>query len=140
MAAAARRRSVATMEGPLRVVSDIMKSGVISISATTSLKATARVMREHQVHGVLVVADDGKLLGWVTARGVLRHRGADWRRLKAGEAISEPCVSVAPSTTVASAINALLDADVTRLIVLRPGSRTPDGVVSDADLVAHLSR
>ena len=124
----------------LKVVSDIMKSGVISISETTSLKATARVMREHRVHGVLVVADDGELLGWVTARGVLRHRESDWRRLKAGEAISEPCISIAPSASVTSAIDALLDADVTRLVVLRPGSRTPDGVVSDADLVAHLSR
>jgi CBS domain-containing protein len=128
------------MERSLKVVSDIMKSGVISISETTSLKATARVMHEHQVHGVLVVADDGELLGWVTALGVLRHREADWRRLKAGEAISEPCVSVAPSATVPSAIDVLLDAGVTRLLVLRPGSRTPDGVVSDADLVAYLSR
>ena len=128
------------MQQSLKVVSDIMKSGVISISETTSLKATARVMHEHRVHGVLVVADDGELLGWVTARGVLRHRGSDWRRLKAGDAISESCVSIAPSASVSGAIDALLDADVTRLVVLRPGSRTPDGVVSDADLVAHLSR
>jgi len=128
------------MHGSLNAVSDVMRPGVVSVSATTSLAAIGRVLREHGVHGVLVVADDGEPLGWVTARDMLRHRSEDWRRVKAADAISEPCVSVVPSATVAGAIDTMLAADATRLAVLRPGSHTPDGVVTDIDFVTYLAR
>lgn len=128
------------MRESLKSVSDVMRSGVVSVSESTSLDAVARVMREHNVHGVLVIADDGELLGWVTARGLLGHPATQWRRLGARQAISEPCVRVVPSASVTEAIDALLGADATHLAVIRPGSRTPDGVVSDIDLVAHLTR
>ena len=128
------------MQESLKSVSDVMRSGVVSVSESTSLDAVARVMREHHVHGVLVIADDGEPLGWVTARGLLGHPAAQWRRLDARQALSEPCVRVVPSTSVSEAIHVLLGAEATHLAVIRPGSRTPDGVVSDIDLVAHLTR
>ena len=128
------------MHSSLKAVSDVMRSGVVSVSESTPLEAVARVMREHGVHGVLVVGDDGELLGWMTARGLLRHRAADWRRLEAGQAISEPCVRIVPSASVPDAIDTMLGAKATRLAVMRPGGHTPDGVVSDIDLVTHLSR
>lgn len=127
------------MHESLKTVSDVMRPGVLSVSATASLEAVGRVLHEHGVHGVLIVAHDAEPLGWITARDMLRHRSEDWRRVKAADAISEPCVSVAPSTTVSSAIDTMLAADATRLAVLRPGSRTPDGVVTDIDFVTHLA-
>ncbi len=140
MAALRRARSVRSMEECLKSVSDVMRAGVVSVAHSISLDAVARAMREHGVHGVLVVGDDAEILGWVTARGVLRHGPAQWRHVKAGEAVDEPCVGVVPSASVTSAIGTLLDSDATRLAVIRPGSRVPDGVVSEVDLVAHLSR
>ena len=129
------------MQQSLQFVADVMRPGVVSVSRSTTLDAVARVMREHHVHAVLVTADDGRLLGWITARGLLRHRKPqDWRRLGAGDAISEPCVSVVPSATVAGAIDTMLDADVSHLALIRPGSHTPDGVVAEIDLLGHLAR
>jgi CBS domain-containing protein len=129
------------MKQSLQCVADVMRPGVVVVSRSTTLDGVARVMREHHVHGVLVTADDGELLGWVTARGLLRHsEPGEWRRSAAHDAISEPCISVVPSATVAAARDAMLAADVSRLAVLRPGSRVPDGVVAEIDLVGHLSR
>ena len=128
------------MKESLKTVTDVMRPGVVSVSASTTFRAVGRVMRDHAVHGVLVVDDDGEPLGWVTARGMLRHLDGDWRRLKAGEALSEPCVRVVPSQSISAAIATMLDADASHLAVTRPGSRMPDGVVSDIDLVGHLSR
>lgn len=128
------------MHESMKAVSDVMRCGVVSVSESTTLEVVGRVMREHGVHGVLVVADDGELVGWVTANGLLRHRAADWYRVQARQAISEPCVHIVPSASVPDAIDAMLDAEATRLAVVRPGSHTPDGVVSDIDLVTHLSR
>ena len=104
-----RRRGVTVrrMEHSLKAVADVMRPGVLSVSESSSLRAVAQVMHEHRVHGVLVVADDGELLGWVTARGLLAHRDEDWRRIKAGKSIGEPCVRVAPSVTVSSAIETM---------------------------------
>jgi CBS domain-containing protein len=128
------------MEHSLKTVADVMRPGVLSVSESSTLRAVAQVMHEHRVHGVLVVADDGELLGWVTARGLLAHRDEDWRRIKAGKSIGEPCVRVVPSATVSSAIETMAGTDATRLVVVRPGSHMPDGVVSDLDLVAYLAR
>ena len=127
------------MKESLTLRSDVMRSGVVSVSGSTALDAVARAMREHGVHGVLVVAEDGELLGWVTARGMLHHSAADWHRLTAGQATSEPCVSVVPTASVGAAIDAMLADGSTHLAVIRPGTHTPDGVVSDIDLVAHLA-
>jgi len=132
---------VAVVKQSLQCAADVMRPGVVVVSRSTTLDGVARVMREHGVHGVLVTADDGELLGWVTARGLLRHSQPDeWRHSAAHDAISEPCVSVVPSATVADARDAMLAADVSRLAVIRPGSRVPDGVVAEIDLVGHLSR
>jgi CBS domain-containing protein len=139
MAGGLRARSVTHMDIALTSVADVMRAGVVSVSATTSLTAAASVMESHGVHGVLVVGDDGAPRGWITARGLLRRHADDWRRLEAGQAIDEPCVAVVPSASVTAAIETLLGSDATRLAVVRPGSRTPHGVVSDVDLVAHLS-
>lgn len=129
------------MRQSLQCVADVMRPGVVVVSRSTTLDGVARVMREHHVHGVLVTADDGELLGWVTARGLLRHsEPGEWRRSAAHDAISEPCIGVVPSATVAAARDAMLEADVSRLAVIRPGSRVPDGVVAEIDLVGHLSR
>ena len=125
----------------MQFVADVMRPGVVSVSRSTSLDAVARVMREHHVHAVLVTGDDGQLLGWITARGLLRHRKRqDWRRIGAGDAISERCVIVVPSAPITAAIDAMVDTDVSHLAVIRPGSHTPDGVVAEIDLLGHLSR
>ena len=128
MARAPRARSVTTMCESLKAVTDIMRSGVVSVSRSTSLEGVGRAMREHGVHGVLVVDDhDGELLGWVTARSLLLHHGSDWTHHTAGQAISESCICVVPSASVTEAINAMLDANATRLAVVRPGSQRPTG-------------
>ena len=117
-----------------------MRHGVVSVSQSATLDAVARAMREHAVHGVLVVADDGELLGWVTARGLLRHPAVQWHHLGAGGAVDEPCIHVVPSASLAAAIESMVAGAVSHLAVVRPGSRTPDGVVSDIDLVAAQAR
>lgn len=95
---------------------------------------------EHALHAVLVVADDGDLLGWVTSRGLLRQPAARWHHLDAAHAVDEPCVSIVPSASIDAPVDALLEGDVSHLAVMRPGARTPDGVVSETDLVAAHAR
>lgn len=128
------------MKQSLQCAADVMRSGVVSVSRSTSLDRVAHAMREHEVHGVLVVSDDGQMLGWVTPRGLLRHPGTQWLHVHADQAIDEPCVSVVPTAGIAAAIDAMLGRDVTHLAVVRPGSRTPDGVISQTDLVAAQVR
>ncbi len=127
------------MDRSLESVAEVMRAGVLSVTGRTSLAAAARVMREHGVHGVLVVGDEHELLGWVTARGLLRHSAEDWRRLPAADAISEPCVAVVPSASIRDAIDAMTGADASHLAVVRPGGGAPEGVIADIDVVAHLS-
>jgi CBS domain-containing protein len=121
-------------------VRDIMRAGVVTVSAGASLRRVARALREHRVHAVLVVGDDGAPLGWATVRGLLHNHARDWELADAGHAIAEPAVHVPPSATARDALTAMLAADVSRVLVVRVGDVAPEGVVAESDLVALVAR
>src|SRR4029079_16762754 len=53
-------------------IRDVMRPGVIVISAHGSLPRAQRARLSHGVHAILVLDDDGgRPLGWVTSRGLL---------------------------------------------------------------------
>lgn len=112
-----------------------MRSGVVSVSERATLHSVERALLDHGVHGVLVTADDGAPAGWVTVRGLLRNAARDWTMATAAQAISEPVVKIAPSATGAEALAAMLTHDVGRLLVVPSPSGTPEGVISELDLV-----
>jgi CBS domain-containing protein len=121
-------------------VREIMRAGVVTVSAGASLRRVAHALREHKVNAILVIGNDGAPLGWATVRGLLHNHARDWELADAGHAIAEPAVHVAPSATAREALAAMLDADVSRVLVVRPGDLAPEGVVAASDLVNLAAR
>lgn len=120
-----------------REVRELMTPGVVTIAEDASVKQARRAMRAHRVHAVLVLgADQGRPLGWVTARGLLNWIERDETLACARDAITEAPATITPSASVREAIRAILQPGVTHLLVQdRPG-RAPEGVVTDSDLLA----
>lgn len=139
----ARPQTTRTATGPLRVV--IVGGGFAALELLLALRALA----EERVAVTLLTPQrdfiyrptaTGEAFGATEVRRfdlaeIAAEQGAALR-LEAMEAVA-PRVRRIRTT---SGANAMLDAYATRLAVVRPGSHTPDGVVSDIDLVTHLAR
>ena len=123
-----------------REVRELMRPGVITLSAHASLRQVQRAIASHGVHAVLVVdTDSGTPLGWVTARALLAHVTRDLDLVTAGSVVSEPAVTIPPSATVREALAALLASEGSRLLVCPAGHNAAEGVVTDLDLVRLLA-
>jgi CBS domain-containing protein len=65
------------LETPVR---DFMTPGVLVIAEDATLRQVYRALVAHSIHAVLVVGrNEGRPLGWVTARGLLGWIGQDLR-------------------------------------------------------------
>jgi CBS domain-containing protein len=118
-------------------VREIMTPAVLSIADDASLGHVYRAMVAHSVHAVLVVGrNEGRPLGWVTARGLLAWVGRDQGLASARDAITERPATIEPSASAREALTALAQAGTSHLLVCRHKDATPEGVVSDLDIVA----
>ena len=75
-----------------------MTPGCITISEDATVAEAAEAMAAHRVHAVLVLgAENGTPLGWVTARGLLGWLGRDRSLASARDAITEQVTAIAPA-------------------------------------------
>ena len=124
-----------------RPVSEFMTPGCIVISEAARVADAAKVIAEQRVHAVLVVgADNGTPLGWITARGLLGWLGRDRSLAPARDAITEQVTAVDPQERVRIALYALSTAGTTHLLVRRKPHKLPLGVLTDFDLAVALGR
>ena len=122
-----------------RPVVDVMHTGHISVAARMPLADAARTMAARRVHAVLVLADDGAPVGWVTARGMLHNLPRDWADATVGDAISEKLAGVSPTSTVRDALGAFLATGASHVLVRSPDDGSVLGVIADSDLLGLLA-
>jgi CBS domain-containing protein len=140
-------------------VEQIMSSEVVSVTPTTSLKDIARLLLKRGISGVPVVAENGKVLGIVSAGDILvktsaelgnREHPSNWlfgdddrEALKRGaqtaaDAMSRPAITVDPRRTVAEAARTMVKQSVNRLPVVDEGKLV--GIVTRTDIVRSFAR
>lgn len=124
-------------------VNDVMRHGVITCSADTTLRTVARMMSSYHVHAVVVTEDDGEgaLSPWgmVSDFDVLRAAHADAEELTAGQVSRSPVVMVSPSDTLAHAADLMRQHGTGHLVVVAPHEARPIGVVSTLDVAGALA-
>ena len=136
--AAADGLSDRRLQTPVR---DLMRPGVIAVSEDASLRQAERAMVRHGVHAILVLGrSNGRPLGWVTSRGMLQWISDDLGLITASQAITETPTFIEPGATAHDAARALSGDGVSHLLVTRMPGETPQGVVSDLDVIALCTR
>ena len=124
-----------------RAVCEFMTPGCTVISEVATVADAAKVIAEQRIHAVLVVgADNGTPLGWITARGLLGWLGRDRSLAPARDAITEQVTAVDPQERVRVALYALSLAGTTHLLVRRKPHKLPLGVLTDFDLATAAGR
>jgi len=122
-------------------VRDFMRPGVIAVSEDASLRQAERAMVRHGVHAILVLGrTNGLPLGWVTSRGMLQWISHDLGLIPVSQAVIEAPTYIEPGATAQEAVQALSGAGVSHLLVTRVPGQTPQGVVSDLDVIALCTR
>ena len=123
------------LQTPVRA---FMRPGVVTVAEDASLHQVQRAMVAHGVHAVLITAAGGPL-GWVTATGLLPWLDKEPALYPARTAMSEKVVYIPPGASAREALQALSDAEVSHLVVSPRTAASPQGVVSEIDLVRLAS-
>jgi CBS-domain-containing membrane protein len=119
-----------------------MTTDVATCKARDSLAEAARIMGARGVGSVVVLDDEGKLAGILTARDVcvaVARAGAGGPRMLAREAMTRPVFSCGEQDTVDDAIDLMVEHGVEHLPVLDAGGGLC-GVVSLHDVAREAAQ
>src|SRR6266511_4262197 len=115
-----------------RVV-DAMRIGVFSCPADASLREVARMMVSYHIHCVVVTDLNGGPWGVVSDLDLAQAAGPDAEERTAGEVAATEVVTVTPDETIERAAQLMSEHDTAHLVVVRPATGKPVGIVSTLD-------
>src|SRR5690242_2540331 len=116
----------------MRTVGDVMTRGLLELAEETPLVAAAASMTERRVGSALVV-EDGRLIGIVTERDVLRAVGSGGVGGRVGDWMTRHPETVDADESTQQAAVVMIHGGFRHLPVLDAG--TPCGIVSIRDLM-----
>lgn len=121
-------------------VRSIMTREVTTVEPHRTIFEAANLMNKRGVGCLIVVDHDGKPVGIITERDVLRRvvaAGTDPRGVKVAEVMSKPLITAGPETSIREAARIMVGNRIRRLPIVE-GSMLI-GVVTSTDLAKHLS-
>jgi len=104
-------------------VRDVMDGDVMSIDSADTAANAVNLMIRSKVWSLLVVTR-GLPQGVVTERDILRrcvNRGLAPDKVKVGEIMSSPLITIGPDATIREAMSMMVEKDVRRLYVVEGG-------------------
>lgn len=113
-----------------------MSSPVITIRDTDTVLVASKLMKKNEIGCVVVVDKNGKPLGLMTERDVVRRVAAlDLlpSKIQAGKAMTKPPASVESGADVAEAAKKMRQMKIRRLVVLQGGKLK--GIITSNDIV-----
>ncbi len=124
------------------MVEKVMASPVISVTAATTLRMAAELMRDHNVGGLPVFQED-RLVGIITDRDIvvraLAARGVPLgMRSKVTAIMSDRVITCFVDSDVEEAAGLMGEQQVRRLLILNRAGATV-GVISVGDIAEHVS-
>jgi CBS domain-containing membrane protein len=116
-----------------------MSRPAVTVSGRASLAEALRLMTDHRIHYLLVMDDEGHLVGMVNEDDVLGTRQEARQRTDAVAAVmSEPVVSVGPGAPLQDAMDLMVGRGIAALPVVEGGRVV--GILTQSDVVAALAR
>ncbi len=119
-------------------VEDVMSSPPITVTEDTTVYQAALIMSENNIGSLVVVDENGSLLGIVTERDIVRKvvaKAADPRRVRVGEIMTRNPYYVTSDDSIVRAAELMGEHNIGHLPVLDPETLKVVGVVSKRDIV-----
>ena len=124
-------------------VSDLMRKKVDTIEETASIQETAKKMKDEKVSSLLVLDRDGKPIGLVTERDLVRKVCVDDVRTSEvtnKEIMSSPLITIDSKSSPSSAADLMLKYNVRHLLVIDDKSddiNRPVGMITPLDFTKY---
>lgn len=99
---------------------DIMVDKVITTKNTATVEDAVKLMNEYEV-GCLVVVEDGKPVGIITERDLLKRvlaKSKELRNMKVMEIMSKPLISAAPNIEIEEAAKLMFQRKIKKLPIV----------------------
>jgi CBS domain-containing protein len=130
-----------------RLVGEVMHHGVLTCRRDTPIQDVARNMSENDVSALVVVNDDGHMIGLISRTDLVNARLYEqywkhWRGLTAGHIMVTDVVAVRREDTMQHASKLMMERRIHRVVVVDEAGEghTPVGVLSVTDLVRDIAR
>lgn len=130
-----------------RTVGEIMHRGVLTCTRETPIQDVARQMSEQDISALVVVDDDGTMIGLISRTDLVNARLYEqywkhWRGLTAGHIMVTDVVSVHGSDSLQQASKQMMDRHIHRVVVVEEVEKglKPIGILSITDLVRDIAR
>jgi CBS domain-containing protein len=144
-------------------IKDIMTTDVITVSTTDSVEQCAKLLQEHDISGLPVLDEAGKVAGIVTEGDLIRRASRvkapgyleilggliylgspakfveELKRamsLEAGQLMSKNLISIKPDESVEKGATLMVENNISRLPVIEDGKLV--GIVSRRDIMSCL--
>jgi CBS domain-containing protein len=120
-------------------VRDIMSTNVACCSPDAGLAQVAQMMVENDCGEIPVINSSGAPIGVVTDRDIICRiiaKGENPLTMQAGDAMSTPCVTVSPESTLERCCEVLEKNQIRRVLVV-DGDGALCGLVAQADIARH---
>ena len=122
-----------------RLVSDVMRDGVVGCTPETPLTEVARLMGEYRIHCVVVAGLEedrhGTRLVWGVVSDLdLARAAAAGEEHTAGQVAATEPVTASPTDTLSAVARVMGDHDVAHLVVVDDKDAEPIGVISTLDV------
>lgn len=113
----------------------IMSKKVIMGKPDFSLFDASEKMESNRVGSLIVVDQEGKIIGIITDRDFVKaaFKNLDLNRIKIGDIMSSPVITCNPSTSILEIVELLEKNRIKHLPVIKGGK--PVGMVSSRDLI-----
>jgi CBS domain-containing protein len=128
-----------------KLVKDLMHVGLLTCKPDATLGQVAILLNQHHIHALGVTDRDGRVIGIISDFDLL---AGEWlssdseslttmRSLTASDLMSHPVDSVEANIPLSEAVRALIEKDISRLLVTDKGK--PVGIISLSDFVASIA-
>ncbi|MBS7642999.1 CBS domain-containing protein [Candidatus Bathyarchaeota archaeon] len=127
----------------MSTVGDIMVKSVITIGPEETLQQVQKMMLKHIISRLVVVGKDGKPLGIVTQKDVVRFllsdtskRGID--EIPTEEVMSKALITVQPSASILNIAKTMLEKKISSIVVVDK-SGVVAGIATKADICSYYA-
>ena len=119
-------------------VSDMMTKKLETIEESSSIQDAAKRMRDTNVSSLVVVDSEGKPLGIVTERDIVRKacvNDVSTSKVTNKEIMSPKLITIAPDSSASTAVDIMLRNNIRHLLVVdKDNTEKPIGMITPLDL------